>query len=89
MFDPDPTAALRVSFVDISACGRDVLTAKRDSYENQCNPKVSGSWAREVQEVRPPIPTPAKTETATTAVEADPLGMKAACSLSHPPDRNS
>lgn len=71
--NPDPAAALEVSFEDILACSQTMLTARQDRYENQPISKTPDSWPPKFQEVLRPKPTTTSATTRTTAaaVKAD------------------
>ena len=68
--NPDPEAALEVSFEDILACGQKMLTARQDRYENQSRSKFLDTLPPESQEALSPKPTTTAATTRTTAVAA-------------------
>lgn len=65
MSNPDPTAALHVSFEDILTCGQTMLTARRDRCENQSISTPSNPWPTHFQAALRPAPAPMMTPAST------------------------
>ena len=81
--NPDPDAALEVSFEDILACSQTMLTARQDRHQNQPMSTVPDPSPAKFREVFPskPTTTTATTTTAVAAVKADPPRPKDCCKV--------
>ena len=82
--NPDPEAALEVSFEDILACSQTMLTDRQDRYENQPMSKIPDSWPPTFQEKLRAKSTATRATTRTTAVadmKADSPQPKECCKV--------
>lgn len=81
--NPDPTAALKISFQEILACAQQMLTARLQRQNNQPVPKVPHSWPSEPQKTL--APAPVNTAPPMTAAKADAVEAKVSRNVVQPP----
>ena len=84
MSNPDPTAALKISFQKILACAQQMLTARLQRQNNQPAPKAMGSWPSELQKSLSPAPIKAAPPI-MTAAKAHAVEAKASRNAVQPP----